>query len=292
VLSPDQPIDLTNQGGINSLISTTQDHSVLISPEITDPSTINKIRDKIIEYVVQPGDVTSLIAARFDISTNTVLWENNLTLYSTLKIGQILKILPVTGITHKVVKGETLQSIATKYKSNQNKILDINKLENASEIQIGQILILPDGVPVTIKVAAPVYTAKNIVAPSTPAQISSSKLQWPAASYYITQYYSWRHTGLDIGDKTGKPVYAAEDGIVTKAGWNNGGYGYYIMIDHGNGLQTLYGHHSKLYVSAGQRVTRGQVIGAIGSTGRSTGPHLHFEVRINGVRVNPLTYIR
>ena len=292
VLAQDQPVDLANQGGIGSLISTTQDRSVLISPEITDPLAINKRRDKIIDYTVQPGDVASTIATRFGITTNTVLWENNLTIYSTLKIGRILKILPVTGITHKVVKGDTLKSIAAKFKGNADKILEFNKLENANEIQIGQTLIIPDGVPVTVTVAAPVYTAKNNFAPSTPAQISSSKLQWPTNSYYISQYYSWRHTGLDVANKLGQPVYAAEDGVVIKSGWNSGGYGYYIMIDHGNRLQTLYAHCSKLYVSVGQRVTRGQVIGAIGSTGRSTGSHLHFEVRINNVRVNPLNYIR
>ena len=90
----------------------------------------------------------------------------------------------------------------------------------------------------------------------------------------------------------GTPIYAAEDGVVQTAGWNAGGYGYYIIIDHGQGLATLYGHASKLLVTRGERVTRGQLIALMGSTGRSTGPHLHFEVRIGGRRVNPLTYIQ
>ena len=125
-----------------------------------------------------------------------------------------------------------------------------------------------------------------------PAQPIAGKLNWPTTSKRITQYFlGWRHSGLDIGVKVGQPVYAANDGVVITSGWNSGGYGYYVIIDHGNGFHTLYAHNSKNYVTKGERVKKGDVISASGSTGRSTGPHLHFEVRVNGNKVNPLDYL-
>ncbi|MCX6785716.1 MAG: M23 family metallopeptidase [Candidatus Komeilibacteria bacterium] len=276
--------------GINSLLATTQDNSALISPEITDLNLIGEKRDKIIAYVIQPGDTVSTIAFKFGINTQTVLWENNLSAYSLLKLGQTLKILPVNGISYKIKKGDTLKTIAKLYKGNAEEILEFNKLASETDLDIGETLIIPGGVKPSAVAAAPNYSLKNVFTPS--AKISGSKLQWPTTSYRLTQYFSWRHTGLDIGNQMGQPTYAAEGGVVIRAGWNSGGYGNLIVIDHGNGMQTWYGHHSKIYVAVGQRVARGQVIGAIGSTGRSTGPHLHFEVRVNGVRVNPLGYVR
>jgi len=276
--------------GIDTLISTTQDESALISPEITDPEAVVRQRDKVIDYVVQPGDVLGTIATKFGININTLLWENNLSYYSTIRPGQTLKILPLNGVTHKVKKGETLKSIANAYKADVNKIIEFNKLASADDLQINEQLIVPGGVKQAVAARATPSVTQIFSAPA--AAPSNSKLQWPTNSYRITQYYGWRHTGLDIGNPTGNPVYASEDGRVIRAGWNNGGYGYFIEVDHGNGLRTLYAHLSKIYVKVGEIVSRSQVIGAIGSTGRSTGPHLHFEVRVNGARVNPLGYIR
>ena len=275
--------------GITTLISTTQDESALISPEITDPEAVVKKRDKIIDYVVQGGDTISTIAAKFGVTTNTILWENSLSYYSTIRPGQTLKILPVSGISHKVKKGDTLKSIANGYKADINKIIDFNKLASSQDIQVNQVVIVPEGVKKTVAPAQS-HSLSDIFA--LPAAVSSSKLQWPTNSYRITQYYSWRHSGLDIGNNTGQPIYAAETGKVEASGWNSGGYGYYIIINHGGGLKTLYGHLSKILVKNGQNLSRGSVIGAIGSTGRSTGPHLHFEIRVNGIRVNPLGYVR
>lgn len=274
--------------GIDTLISTTQDESALIAPDITDPEVVVKKRDKIIDYVVKPGDAISTIAAKFGITTNTILWENNLSYYSLIKPGQTLKILPLAGISYKVKKGDTLKSIAKEYKGKVDEIMEFNKLASDSDIHLDQLLVIPGGEKQTVYTSS--YSVKTIFSP--PAKVSSTKLQWPTNSYRITQYYNWRHHAIDIGSQTGQPIYAAESGKITAAGWNNGGYGYYVIIDHGGGLKTLYAHLSRIYVKVGQNVTRGQVISAIGSTGRSTGPHLHFEVVINGVKLNPLEYIR
>ncbi|MFA6304228.1 MAG: M23 family metallopeptidase [Patescibacteria group bacterium] len=288
-IGPDEIGRPTKNEGIDSLISTTQDQSALISPDITDPNVVVKRRDKIIDYVVQPGDTLSGVAGKFNISTNTVLWENNLTAYSTIRPGQTLKILPVSGITYKVKKGDQLAAIAKKYKVSASEILDFNKLTTADEMQISQVLIIPGAVKEAVA-AKPTYAASNTTLAA--AKISGAKMQWPTNSFRMTQYFSLRHTGIDIGNKMGQPIYAAEAGVIETAGWNRGGYGNYIIINHGNGLKTLYGHLSKINVHVGQRVGRGEVIGLNGSTGRSTGPHLHFEVRINNRRVNPLGYIR
>ncbi len=277
-----------NNQGVDSLISTTQGDSALIAPDITDPSVLFNKRDKITDYVVQAGDVLGGIAAKFGVSINTVLWENNLTLYSTIRPGQTLKILPVSGISHKIKKGDTLKSLTKKYQGTAEEIMDFNKLASADDLEINQIVIIPGGVKQVIY--APSYSVKNIINP--PATLTKSKLQWPTTSFRITQYFKWLHPAIDIGNKTGQPIYSAENGKVEIAGWNRGGYGYYIIVDHGGGLKTLYAHLSQISVKRGQNIGRGQVIGAIGNTGRSTGPHLHFEVRINGLRVNPLGYVR
>jgi murein DD-endopeptidase MepM/ murein hydrolase activator NlpD len=118
------------------------------------------------------------------------------------------------------------------------------------------------------------------------------RLYLPTNGHSITQYYGWKHTGVDIDGDYTSPLYAAEDGVVEVAGWQTNGYGLMVLIDHQNGFKTRYGHSSKLFVQAGDYVKRGQVIAMMGTTGRSTGTHLHFEVYVNGARVNPLAYIK
>ena len=245
------------------------------------------------------GDTVSTIARKFNISINTIIWANDLTSYGFIKPGQQLTILPYSGIVYTVKTGDTLSKIANKYNINTDKILSCNNLGNA--LKIGQKIIIPgvqklaEAVPVTPRVTKN-YTGISIIkdiikAPSAP--VSGGRMTWPTQGYRITQYYSWKHTGVDIANKIGTPIYAADDGIVIIAqGGYNGGYGNTIVIDHGNGKRTRYGHASKLFVKVGDEVEKGENIAAMGSTGRSTGPHLHFEVLINGSRTNPLNYIK
>ena len=281
---------LTNNQSLNQTRSIAgQEDTVLIAPITSGPKDVIT-RTETIEYTVQVGDTISTIAQKFGISTNTILWANNLSYNSLIRPGQTVKILPVSGIVHTVKSGENLASIAKKYQAETDDIMDFNQIFNASDIQVGDNLIIPDGVKPVTTVSKPQTTIVNIFTPPS-ATISDTKFQWPTNSQYITQYFGWQHTGLDIGAKTGDAIYAAESGKVERAGWTTG-YGYNIIINHGNGLKTLYGHCSKLYVEVGDSVSRGEVIGAIGSTGWSTGPHLHLEIRVNGARVNPLNYIR
>ena len=252
-------------------------------------------RSEPIEYTVQPGDVLGKIAEKFGVSTNTILWENNLTWSSVIKPGQKLTILQDSGISHKVKSGDTILAIAKEYQTDAQKIIDANKLADASDISIGEELFIPNGVKPTpvvtsYKPRVSAYSDENY-APAADVD-TGTKLLWPVLSKRITQYYHLGHLAIDIGDKIGDPIYAAESGKVEVAGWNNGGYGNYVIINHGNGLKTLYGHASKLLVKAGDSVSRGQTIALIGSTGRSTGPHLHFEVRLNNSKQNPLNYVK
>ena len=266
----------------------------LIKPDLTGTEITPERREATITYIVEEGDTISEIGDKFNVSANTILWENNLGARDFIKPGQKLQILPVTGITHTIKKGETLRSIAARYRAQADDIIEVNKLADASDLKVGEKIVVPDGIPPAAPsqaiVREPSRATLGDIFKSAPR--AAGRFNWPTISRRITQYFrGWRHTGLDIAAPTGQPVYAAEGGVVITAGWNRGGYGIYIIIDHGDGVQPLYGHNSRNLVERGDHVSKGQVIGRIGSTGRSTGPHIHFEVRIDGNRVNPLDYL-
>lgn len=268
-------------------------------PTISDASgTISTGRTEIVVYEVQSDDVIGQIAEKFGISVETILWANNLSTRSLIRPGDKLKILPTSGLLHKVKSGDTVAKIAMVYDAKQEDIVKFNKLQkDGSDIVAGEELIVPNGEmpqPVSTYSAPRPSAFSQVVAPppSVSAPAGSGYL-WPTSARIITQYYGWLHTGLDIAGPIGTPLYASRSGrVVTSQCGYNGGYGCYIILDHGGGVQTLYGHASQLYVSVGESVTQGQTIAAMGSTGRSTGPHIHFEVRLNGSRQNPLKYIR
>jgi len=278
----------------------TQSGETIIKPSIITNENGQVERSGTVEYIVKAGDTVSSIAQSFGISVNTVLWANDLGAYSFIRQGDKLKILPTSGIIHKVASGESLQKIADKYNVSKDKIVLANGLASDSRLTIGQMIIVPDGKKIASVTTTRTNNSSSVRLPSIikdlvkpgAASIQGTKMQWPTVGYRITQYYSWRHTGLDIANKIGTPLYAAEDGVVEKAGWNGGGYGNMILVNHGNGVKTRYAHASKLYVKVGDRVSRGEAIAAMGSTGRSTGSHIHFEVIINGRLLNPLNYIR
>lgn len=253
-------------------------------------------RDKILDYKVEPGDTLSAIAKKFGISIDTLRWENNLASVNSIKPGQILKILPVTGVRHKVTRGETVYSIAKKYGANSQAIVDFQLFNTFEDdetfaLAVGQELIVPDGEKPNVVLWSPSqYIARKT--PDAGAVSATGQFVWPIGGV-ITQRFSWYHTGVDIAAPMGTPVLAADSGKVIVAGWpDSSGYGNRVEIDHGNGFVTLYAHLSKVYVGVGQTVKRGDQVGAEGSTGRSTGPHLHFEVRKNGVRLDGLAYLK
>jgi len=297
MVSGSQQEQISEEQLAESLTTITQGGAALVKPNITETKIAERPREGVVTYTIQAGDTLSSIAEQFSISTQTILWENNLSSRSLIKPGQTLQILPVSGISHKVKSGDTLIKLANKYNVEKEKIVEFNKLASASDISIGQTLIMPGG---TQSVATTQYAKtsnvsiapiRNLVTPPNSANIPTGKMVWPTSGRRITQYYSWRHHGLDIdGDHT-SPLYAAEAGTITYVGWG-GGYGNMVDINHGNGVKTRYGHLSKFFVKRGQNVAKGQTIGMMGTTGWSTGTHLHFEVIINGRKLNPLSYIK
>lgn len=263
--------------------------AVLSSLDLTEYGVQTKFsekpRDQVVIHVVQSGDTLSKVAEQFGVSIDTIKWANDLR-RDALSVGQELKIPPVTGVIHKVKDGETVYSIAKKYKTDAQKIVnfpfnDFVDLDTFA-LAVGQSLIVPDGV---------LAEARPII-PVAPPQIrGSGQLQWPATGS-LSQYPVWYHMALDIANPSAPPIVAADSGTVTSVQYLRYGYGQHIVIDHGNGLATLYAHLQEIYVKVGDKTGRGQVIGRMGSTGRSTGTHLHFEVRKNGATQNPLPYLR
>lgn len=256
-----------------------------------DTQVSSKVRDSIIEYKVQEGDTIKSIAQKFDISESSIKWQNGLT-NDKIKIGQTLKILPVTGIAHKVQKGDTVYSIAKKYDSESQAVVDFpfNSFANDEtfELAVGQTIIVPDGVMPAAAVASP---SRRQITPDAGTVVASGQFVWPTQGV-ISQRYAWYHPGIDVANPSMPGVVAADSGKVIYAGWDATGYGNMVLIDHGNGYRTRYGHLSQIFVISGQSVSRGSSVGRMGSTGRSTGPHLHFEIYLNGARLNPLNYLR
>lgn len=227
-------------------------------------------------YTVRKGDTLGEIAEMHGVSANTIVWANDI-VGGKIKEGQELVILPISGVRHTVKSGDTLQSIATKYKADLGDVLSYNNLSSASKIKAGDVIIVPDGR----------ITAVSIARKSSGSSIPSAQIT-VTAGYYARPLSGGKksqgihgYNGIDLAAPTGTPVMASAQGTVTvsRSGGYSGGYGTYVVISHPNGTQTLYAHMGQNYVSTGQRVEQGQVIGAVGMTGRTTGPHLHFEVR-------------
>lgn len=247
------------------------------------------------QYIVRTGDTIGGIAERFGISIYTILWANKLTLNSTLRAGQQIDILPTSGVAHRIRAGDTIASIAKKYKAKEEEIAGFNQLSVAQVLIPGEIIVIPGG-----QIVAPpppprptFQPLRDVFVPNQIIQPSTGRLLWPVpASRRITQYYGRYHTGVDIAANYLTPIVAVGDGIVELVQFGRTGYGYQTIIDHENGYRTRYGHQSQIFVKPGDRVSKGQTIGTVGSTGKSTGPHLHFEVYVNGRRANPLPYIR
>ncbi len=274
---------------------------LLVSPDVKFEKS--SVSDQIRVYTVAPGDTLSEIADTFNVSTNTIRWENNIS-GEKISVGQKLNILPVTGVKHIVKSGDTIGGIANKYEADAQDILVFNGILDGDVLKAGDVIFVPNGI---IKVVV----SKSKSSTSSSKTTSTSSNTKVDSSYYIrpvpgriTSPYGSRHggfhPGVDLGGVKGvTPVKVAADGVVTKVisgcveGYRScgGGYGNHIDVVHPNGTTTRYAHLSKTLVSLGQTVSQSQVIGILGNTGSSTGPHLHFEViNANGSKMKPPVY--
>ncbi len=249
---------------------------------------------KVSLYVVRKDDTLPQIAILFDVTVNTILWANDLEKGATIRSGQILVILPVNGVQHSVKKGDTIESIARKYKGDKTEIREFNDIGAGHILAVGDIIIIPGGIEVSIEtpestsVVAVPKTARSRMIAKYPSHEGYYTHPFPTMVRKSQKIHGFN--GVDLAGRIGEAILAAADGVVviSRSGWN-GGYGNYIIIEHSNGTQTLYGHMNALYVAPGVRVDKGQSIGEVGNTGRvfpkpsttcpQCGAHLHFEVR-------------
>lgn len=274
-------------------------------------------RDEIVKYKVQKGDTIFGIAEKFGLQPQTILWGNYATLLDdphSLQPDQVLNILPVDGTYYEWQKGDGLNGVAKYFGVKPEDIVNYppNKLDpavvgdfGAPNIAAGTFLIVPGGKRDFISWSAPLgITRENPSSaqvlgpgycdPVTGGAVGFGTFVWPSNKHFLSGFdYSPKtnHWGIDIAGSEGEGVYAADAGVIVYAGWNNYGYGNMIMIDHGDGFQTLYAHLSAIYRFCGQSVGQGEGIGAFGSTGHSSGAHLHFEIRTATYFVNPWDYL-
>lgn len=295
-----------------SVLVTTSDGSALVPINNTDIKGADPAVDKlsiptagaISEYTVQQGDSLSEIAQKYSVSVNTILWANDITDPKTIKTGTKLVILPVSGIQHTIRAGETLSTIAKKFGADASDIAQYNGLDASGALKAGTTIIIPGGeLPATASVSTTKSTSttkSSTTKTSTKSSSVGTNLSNATSNPYrggsgaehdgfftnplpgarLTQgIHGWN--GVDLGAPTGTPIRAAAAGtviLVRTSGWN-GGYGEYVIIDNGQGIQTLYAHMSRTAATVGDTVSAGEVIGYVGTTGDATGPHLHFEVR-------------
>ncbi len=266
IVGTDDDEDVGMNSSSSALSATTG--SLRVSTEDIEYPT----NDSISVYEVKKGDTLGMVAELHGVSKNTIMWANDLK-SEKLTPGDVLIILPITGVRHTVKKGDTVASIAKKYKGDKEDIAKYNGIAADAKLAIGDIVLVPEG---EIQSVAPTRSGSLTSANSTLTGFFTR----PVIGGRKTQGIHG-HNGIDIAASVGTTVYAAADGqvIAAKSSGYNGGYGSMIIIKHNGNIQTVYAHLSSVQVSVGQYVAKGQAIGAVGNTGRSTGPHLHFEVR-------------
>lgn len=294
-------LDAQNASGetlnpVDSEIATINQGSI-VQPTLTGsaPSAVFNSEES---HIVNEGETLSEIAALYGVRVQTLLDENGLTETSFIRPGQKLTILVTPSgkaVRHQVKSGDTISSIAKAYGVSEESITSFNNLNDADSLALGQTLIIDGGSKPAPRASTTLARVSNFlstpIATGSPASGPSGKFGWPAPGRSVTQGVRAGHIAIDVDCESSQSLFAAESGTVAAAGWS-GGYGNRIVLNHGGGIQTLYGHFAKLYVSAGQSVSRGQAIGQCGTTGYSTGTHLHFEVRVGGRPVNPWSYLR
>ncbi|MBI3734401.1 MAG: M23 family metallopeptidase [Chloroflexi bacterium] len=247
-------------------------------------------RKDVFVYHVTSGDTIIGIAHNFGISPESILWANERVELNPdfLRVGQEVTIPPTTGVLHEVKAGDSIESLAKKYKVAATAITEFeyNALAPPYFLTAGQKVMVPGG--------EKPYQPRVVYGYSGPLPTTAKKgfgaFAWPISGV-LTQGYWTGHRAIDVGAPTGTRVVAADSGFVVLVRYDNFGYGRHIMINHGNGFETLYAHLSVILVEPGQSVARGQLVGLSGNTGHSTGPHLHFEVRYLGNQNNPLAYL-
>lgn len=277
LIAQQNPDPLGGRGGAEIIV----DSDALVSTGPVGEDEIEKQKNdagEIRVYTVREGDSLSEVAEMFNVTTNTIMWANDLDRATAIQPGDTLVILPIVGVRHEVKTGDTISTIAKKYKGDTAEILSYNQLTSADELSVGDILIIPGGA----MHQAPVSRS---VAQASPVRVSGSTaaaagFQHPAPGAVKTQGIHG-YNAVDLAGGYGSPIRAAAAGtvIVSKSSGWNGGYGRYVVVRHNNGSQTLYAHLMRNDVGVGASVSAGEVIGGMGSTGRSTGTHLHFEVR-------------
>lgn len=288
---------------LGALASETANHEVGL---LANPHTATSIRPPVdlMRYTVQSGDTPSSIAAQFHLKPETILWGNPglSNDAGTLQVGQVLNILPVDGVLHVVAEGETLEGIQQMHNVSLEDIVAFagNHFNPGGpyRVEVGEKVIVPNGVGGT-EWQAPgprVIAGQGRYSPGyykgPLAATGTSRFIWPAPSKSLSQEYWAGHPAIDIPLPLGTPIVAADSGTVIYSGWDDSGYGNLIIIDHGNGYWTYYAHTSELLVQAGNGVMQGQPIALAGSTGRSTGPHLDFRIRLNGgAFLDPMTLL-
>lgn len=273
-------------------------------------------RLEVAEYIVQAGDTVFGVAEKFGLKPETILWANQYVLGDNphnLRPEQKLNILPVNGAYHRWSVGDGLNGVAKFFGVKPEDIINFpgNHLSPETigdytrpNIAAGTWLVIPNGKREFVNWSAPEIPRDNpgvakVLGPGACGSVANGAIGagvfvWPANNHFLSGFdYNpgANHSGIDIDGETGDPVYAADNGVVVYAGWNNWGYGNVVVINHGNGWQTLYAHLNATYVECGQSVYQTNIVGALGNTGNSTGSHLHYEMMYNGAKVNPHDYL-